>query len=636
MATIVGTNNDDKLLGSTDGDEIFAQGGNDLVTADTGRDNIRGGDGDDILYGEGDADRLFGEAGNDRLYGGAYNDRLYGAGGDDLLDGGQGGDIMGGGGGSDTYYVDDLHDEITEDEGASGVDLVIASVDHTLAANVENLQIVGTGLIRGDGNAGDNIITGHAGFSHLVGGAGSDTLLGMDGDDFLIGNDDSDSDLLLGGEGVDIYVVSASDVVIDSGSGDRDLIISGFSWDLGNSPGVERLILTGAPDNAINGVGTDVANELSGNPGNNGLYGLGGNDILLGGDGRDTLHGGTGDDHMDGQAGIDTYYVDSIGDVIVESEGGSVFSSIDFDLLNTPAIHTLSLVGTADVDGSGTAADDELRGNNNSGANILNGRGGNDDLYGGDGDTLIGGGGKDDLHFNSQEGFAYGGRGDDEYWIYTDFSVQRAFENAGEGFDRLSLDVFGVNEGAVFYLPENFESIWIHMEFSEADIHGTNGSEEIGLTGGGRLFGGGGDDYLSHSRGDSDEFFDIVMDGGAGNDRLYGNYESSETMIGGSGADSFILYDKPGYDTIADFEDGQDLMLLSRDTFNVGTGRGELAGRFFRAGTAAADASDRIIYDSATGSLYYDSDGTGAAAQHLVAVIAPHAGVITHADFHTI
>jgi Ca2+-binding RTX toxin-like protein len=54
-------------------------------------------------------------------------------------------------------------------------------------------------------------------------------------------------------------------------------------------------------------------------------------------------------------------------------------------------------------------------------------------------------------------------------------------------------------------------------------------------------------------------------------------------------------------------------------------GTGPLKATFFSAGTAAHDADDRIIYNKATGALYYDSDGTGAHAQVLFAVIANHA-----------
>ena len=48
---------------------------------------------------------------------------------------------------------------------------------------------------------------------------------------------------------------------------------------------------------------------------------------------------------------------------------------------------------------------------------------------------------------------------------------------------------------------------------------------------------------------------------------------------------------------------------------------GTLDAAAFHAGTAAADANDRIIYNSATGEIFYDSDGTGAAAQVLFATV---------------
>ena len=50
-------------------------------------------------------------------------------------------------------------------------------------------------------------------------------------------------------------------------------------------------------------------------------------------------------------------------------------------------------------------------------------------------------------------------------------------------------------------------------------------------------------------------------------------------------------------------------------------------------GTAAADAGDRIIYDAATGNLYYDSDGTGAVAQVLFATLDNMPGNLGAADF---
>ena len=59
-------------------------------------------------------------------------------------------------------------------------------------------------------------------------------------------------------------------------------------------------------------------------------------------------------------------------------------------------------------------------------------------------------------------------------------------------------------------------------------------------------------------------------------------------------------------------------------------------GNAFRSGTAAGDADDRIIYDSATGILYFDSDGSGAAAQILFAVLDNKPATLAATDFEVI
>ena len=51
------------------------------------------------------------------------------------------------------------------------------------------------------------------------------------------------------------------------------------------------------------------------------------------------------------------------------------------------------------------------------------------------------------------------------------------------------------------------------------------------------------------------------------------------------------------------------------NAFFTGLANGTLAAGAFRVGTTAVDASDRIIYNDDTGELFFDRDGTGAAAK---------------------
>jgi Ca2+-binding RTX toxin-like protein len=52
-----------------------------------------------------------------------------------------------------------------------------------------------------------------------------------------------------------------------------------------------------------------------------------------------------------------------------------------------------------------------------------------------------------------------------------------------------------------------------------------------------------------------------------------------------------------------------------------------LAAADFAAGTAAGDASDRFVFDQASGQLWFDADGSGAAAQVLLATFEQNSNV---------
>lgn len=139
--------------------------------------------------------------------------------------------------------------------------------------------------------------------------------------------------------------------------------------------------------------------------------------------------------------------------------------------------------------------------------------------------------------------------------------------------------------------------------------------------------GGGGADRIQGQAGkdrlDGDAGNDTLL-GGTGDDRLNGG-DGADTLSGNAGADSFHFTSAlgTGADRITDFEAGVDVLHLSRTVFaGIGTrGNPMSADRFVTsvAGMPALDANDRIIYESSTGRLYYDSDGSGANAAVLFA-----------------
>jgi len=170
------------------------------------------GDAHEHVRGTGVANLLSGNGGNDYLYGKGGSDTLLGEEGADLLDGGAGADAMAGGAGDDLYYVDHAGDAVTE-LGGEGVDRVIARLDYTLGAEVENLTLKGALAQSGTGNALDNVLRGTVGDNTLDGLGGIDELYGNDGDDTLLGG--GGADRLEGGAGRD---------TINGGTGDDQLV----------------------------------------------------------------------------------------------------------------------------------------------------------------------------------------------------------------------------------------------------------------------------------------------------------------------------------------------------------------------------------------------------------------------------
>lgn len=362
--------------------------------------------------------------GNDRdnvLIGGGGDDYLNGGAGDDVLNGGAGNDQMAGGYGNDTYVVDQAGDSVYEaDPGRlGGMDRVIASVNHILGANVEDLTLVGSAALNGTGNALDNVI---------IGNDGDNSLTGNDGNDILVGG--AGADLMAGGQGDDVYEVdSHGDVVSEAVNAGHDRVDSYIGYTLGAN--LEDLILKGTAGSY--GIGNTLGNAIYGNDGDNVLLGKEGDDRLSGGAGNDILVGGIGSDHMEGGAGDDAYQVDSAGDVVVEFANAGhdhVDSFIDYTL--TANVEDLVLQGTGNISGTGNALANRIYGN--SGANSMQGGAGDDLLHGSGGDdSLFGGEGRDGaLYYGVRAGYQLRTEGGDKLKV-----VDISPAGSDDGTDRL-------------------------------------------------------------------------------------------------------------------------------------------------------------------------------------------------------
>ncbi|MEJ5989717.1 calcium-binding protein [Ramlibacter sp. PS3R-8] len=134
--------------------------------------------------------QILGDDDNETITGSAQADTVLAAGGRDVLKGGGGIDTLRGGLGNDTYVVNAAGE--AREAAGEGVDMVRSLIAYTLGANIENLQLLGTGDVAGTGNVQRNKLTGNSGANALDGGLENDWLKGGAGSDTLIGGDGRD------------------------------------------------------------------------------------------------------------------------------------------------------------------------------------------------------------------------------------------------------------------------------------------------------------------------------------------------------------------------------------------------------------------------------------------------------------
>ena len=506
--------------------------GDDIMVGLAEVDRLAGLDGDDTISGGAGDDALDGGPGNDTLDGGDGDDTIHGGDGDDVISGGYGINFLDGGAGIDElsyagsiYSVQVSLAEAGEQYGGNSLDTI---------ANFENLT-GGDVYDELTGNDGDNIIDGGAGGGLLFGLGGNDTLLGGDDDDILNGG--AGDDILNGGAGNDTasFASSTPGVTVD-------LNIAG-PQDTGQ--GVDTLI------GIENLTGTDFADILIGDAGNN---------ILTGGFGADFLEGGDGDD------------------ILI---GGGDFSTVSYA---TASVGVTVDLNTTDPQITGQGTDTIYNSFNITGSDhddVLIGNGGYNTIDGGPGADMMFGGGSQDIYYVDTQGDLVfedpGLPGEDTiistvgFYLYENVEILRLADGAG--------DIFGVsNEGGAVIYGNEGDNLLIGKGSQDVLMGGEGNDSLFGGDSSDGLFGDEGVDYLVGGSGDDNMFGGDGADalyGEDGNDRLFGGAsfdtdilvggEGNDELFGNSGANEYDLMDGGSGDDVYYVDTGDDLTFEGAD-----------------------------------------------------------------------
>ncbi|WP_445679178.1 beta strand repeat-containing protein [Radicibacter daui] len=659
--------------------------------------NATGNELDNILTGNAGANILTGGEGNDTLNGGAGADTLVGGAGDDILIGGAGNDtyIISQGDGFDTItagsyntgdiirFTDADRYDLWFDVSPDGTLTLAAAANENFDPDTDEYLTVesffgGTGSItvqidtsdneyygtnadlativiqRGlngtnnkntaeiiIGTTGNDVINGNGGYhDELYGGSGNDTINAGYGDDYLSGG--SGDDILRSGAGDDVLYGGTGNDTLDGGAGYDVAYYSSSTSGVTASVSWDGRHLTGTVSDGLGGTDTLIDVEaivgssyddtltvddygiiLVGGDGNDTLktsaysilYGDGGNDTLTA-DFQSELYGGEGDDKL--TAGANSYLEGDDGDDTLNAGGYSIlYGDAGNDTLT--AGEQSNLYGGDD--------DDTLTA---GGYSILYGDAGNDtlragvqsNLYGGDGDDTLtaasysyleGGDGNDTLGTGSYS-YLDGGAGNDTLSAYSNSTV-----NGGDGDDYITawFDCYvmagagddNVTGGGYIYGEDGNDTISISGTGYEVD--GGSGDDKIyGNTYSDTMYGGIGDDILDGYNGDD------YLSGGDGDDYLIGNL-GDDYLIGGAGSDIFSYYIIPGFsdgnDVIADFEIGTDTLKFAGVYDADGSGSVDIDDliQWISSITDAGSGQDVTVNFQEGGKLTFSGIGTG-------------------------
>lgn len=555
----------------------------------------------------------------DGLYGNSAGNILRGLGGDDTLSGLSklsdhiGADTFDGGSGTDT---------VTYKFSQVGVTAVLGSAHYGYANAGGAEGDVYTSIENLTGSSHDDILVGDDGNNVLSGGLGSDILIGGLGADKFFGeasgvtNNPGDIDTVTyehAGSAIAFEVgygfTSVGEAQGDTFTGIEKFIGSAFNDTMGGSDAAESFeggagndVLAGyaGADTLNGGDGIDTANyylhtntgvqvNLATGTGSGGfaqgdvlisienVIGTNQADTIIGSDADNVIDGRDGADIMSGGKGNDTFYVDNIGDVVIENPGEGT------DLVMTKISYALgaNVENLTAVAGSGSLS---LTGNNLN--NVITGSDGND--------TITGGGGVDTLS---------GGAGNDTYIIDNVNDVINDVSGTNVVYSTVSYDVSKLPVGTKAFLLGN----------DAINLTGTAKADTlVGNAGSNKIYGKGGVDVVTGGGGADRFIFDVAPKKKLNIEKIT-DFSHTQHDAFWLKHTAFKAFGKKGSETKP--------VKIKADTFFVGS--------------AAHDSNDHIIYDKNKGILYYDADGIGGQAQVEFATVKAKTKLY-YSDFFTV
>ncbi len=492
---------------------------------------------------------LTGTAQSDMILGGDGDEQILGGLEDDILSDGAGSDTLFGGAGADLFVLaaDGGTDRIADYQfGIDRIDLSAWGPIYSLAALTITATLTGAVITWGNEVLelvtpnGMPLVPGNFLLSDFV--ALWHSLPSPPQPENLIYGTNQ-IDVLMGGAGDDLFLVSVGADTITGGAGFDTIVLTGAT--AGIRVSLEALnqntnIATGQTYVSIEGIlGSAFSDTLTGDPNNNRIEGQDGNDRLSGSSGNDSLFGGNGNDTLLGGMGVDTLdggvgrdrasYRESLFGVVAD--------------LTTPGINAGeaagdSYVGIEDLEGTGyndTLAGDAQASNILAleGNDRLDGRAGSDSLYGGDGtDTLVGGEGTDRLDGGTGTDFA----SYDTSAVAIRIDLVTASLNTGDALG----DIFIGIEG---FILSAFADTFSGSTLADQALAGAGNDTLTGLAGNDTLAGGSGNDTLYGGDGD-----DRLM-GGSGSDRLEGGAGLDLVTYAEAGSGVWVDFVSPGLNT---------------------------------------------------------------------------------------